>query len=182
MAKAQLRAQLISKRQLLDNMQVAQMSNSVYNSFLKLADILNFKHVLTYIPINNEVDTGLINRYFKENNSNLYLPAFFENRWSVCKWTDDELKKGPFETLQPEKKFEAHLETLDMVLVPGVAFSKSGVRLGYGKGVYDQLLKGSRAVKIGLAYDFQIFDEICKDEFDIKMDFVVTQAGFLKIT
>ena len=59
-------------------------------------------------------------------------------------------------------------------MVPGVAFDTGGNRMGRGRGFYDRLLKSTpRAVKIGVAYGFQILDEIPVEPHDVKMDIVI---------
>lgn len=69
--------------------------------------------------------------------------------------------------------------SIDLAIIPGVAFDKSGVRLGYGKGVFDKLLADSKAFKIGLAYDFQIVDKLPKEAHDLVMDMVVTEKRLI---
>ena len=64
---------------------------------------------------------------------------------------------------------------MDVSIIPGVAFDKKGVRLGYGKGVFDRLLAKSQAFKIGLAYDFQIVDELPREKHDLVMDIVESE-------
>lgn len=70
-------------------------------------------------------------------------------------------------------------ETIDWVLVPGVAFDRSGARLGYGGGYYDRLLPllPSRAARVAGAYSMQIVDAVPSAPHDIRMDTVVTESG-----
>ena len=56
----------------------------------------------------------------------------------------------------------------------------NGVRLGYGKGVFDRLLADSKALRVGLAYDFQIVDELPREKHDLVMDLVVTEKRIIK--
>ena len=64
---------------------------------------------------------------------------------------------------------------MEVAIIPGLAFGKNDTRLGYGKGVYDQLLANFKGLKIGLAYDFQIVDKLPKERHDLKMDMVLTE-------
>jgi 5-formyltetrahydrofolate cyclo-ligase len=70
--------------------------------------------------------------------------------------------------------------TPDIIVIPGLGFSKNGKRLGRGKGFYDRYLEYSSAVKIGIAFEMQISNDIPIDEYDIKMDFVVTDKDIYK--
>ena len=64
-----------------------------------------------------------------------------------------------------------------MIIVPAVAYDRQGNRIGRGKGYYDRLLRKTRAMKIGVAYDFQLFDEIEVEPHDIPVDIVITESG-----
>jgi 5-formyltetrahydrofolate cyclo-ligase len=64
---------------------------------------------------------------------------------------------------------------IDLFIVPGLAFDPHCNRIGFGKGYYDDLLAGAPdAIKIALAYDFQMVDKIQAEKHDVKMDMVVT--------
>lgn len=64
-----------------------------------------------------------------------------------------------------------------MVVVPAVAYDRSGNRVGRGKGYYDRLLGETKALKIGVAYDFQLVDEIDAEPHDVSVDIVITPSG-----
>lgn len=65
--------------------------------------------------------------------------------------------------------------TINVIVVPGVAFDRHCNRMGRGRGFYDRLLKTCDAVKIGVAFDFQLFCTIPTEPFDVKMDCVVSE-------
>ncbi len=68
------------------------------------------------------------------------------------------------------------LDTIELIIVPGVAFDPAGNRMGRGRGFYDRLLKTTpHAMKIGVAFDFQMLDSIPTEPFDVKMDHVITE-------
>ncbi|MBV8141963.1 MAG: 5-formyltetrahydrofolate cyclo-ligase [Verrucomicrobia bacterium] len=66
-------------------------------------------------------------------------------------------------------------EKLDLILVPGLAFTADGSRLGRGAGFYDKFLSGvsGSTVKIGVCFEFQCLSEIPQESHDVKMDAVV---------
>ncbi|MCH9699669.1 MAG: 5-formyltetrahydrofolate cyclo-ligase [Gammaproteobacteria bacterium] len=96
-----------------------------------------------------------------------------------------ELKPGMWDILEPPKhrwddpdrKISA--EQLDVVIVPGVAFDRSGGRLGNGKGYYDRLLGSlaSNTTTIGVAYDAQVMDSIPMGLRDRHVDMLVTESN-----
>ena len=78
---------------------------------------------------------------------------------------------------EPGKEFQA--EQLDLVIVPGVAFSRDGGRMGNGQGYYDRLLTNVRldCVLVGLCYESQLFDDLIMGPHDVFMDKVVTERA-----
>ena len=71
--------------------------------------------------------------------------------------------------------------TPEVVIVPGLAFTSKGERLGRGKGFYDRYLGKKPAIKIGIAFEMQIKKEIPIETHDELMDFVVTDHEIYKI-
>lgn len=63
-----------------------------------------------------------------------------------------------------------------MIIVPGVAFDNNNNRLGRGKAYYDKLLKESKSYKVGVCFDFQLIEEVPVDEYDIKMDLIISES------
>jgi 5-formyltetrahydrofolate cyclo-ligase len=71
------------------------------------------------------------------------------------------------------------LEKIDLILVPGLAFSRNGERMGRGGGFYDRLLANERlrAHKIGVCFDIQVFRDLPLESHDIVMDEIATESG-----
>lgn len=65
-------------------------------------------------------------------------------------------------------------KNMDLIFVPGLAFSRNGDRLGRGKGHYDRLLSSSNAMFWGVCHQIQIVDSIATEDWDLKMDKVIT--------
>ena len=82
---------------------------------------------------------------------------------------------GRFGIYEPKKSCPiVDTSTIDCILVPGVAFTKKGARLGFGAGIYDSLLNGYKGIKVGCAYSFQIVSQIPQNDQDVTMDYVMT--------
>jgi 5-formyltetrahydrofolate cyclo-ligase len=77
----------------------------------------------------------------------------------------------------PDK--EVAVEELDIVMVPGVGFSRDGARMGNGQGYYDRLLERVRpdCALVAPCYESQLFDEIIVGPHDVYMDLVVTESA-----
>jgi 5-formyltetrahydrofolate cyclo-ligase len=97
----------------------------------------------------------------------------------------DELVIGKWKILEPprhrwhEPARLVRPAELDIVIAPGVAFSRAGGRLGNGQGYYDRLLEQVRGdcPLVGLCYECQLFDDLKVDPHDIFMDKVITEAA-----
>jgi len=93
----------------------------------------------------------------------------------------EKLEKGNFGIMEPKDSCKT-ADRIDCVLIPTVGVSKLGIRIGYGKGYYDNFLSSTDAVKISLTYSKQIVKIIPSDSHDIKMNWVVTEDEYIKIS
>ena len=72
----------------------------------------------------------------------------------------------------------------DLILLPGVAFDRHGMRLGYGKGCYDRFLGAScenSPITAAFAWTFQILDCVPSDPHDQSVDWLITEEEFLPL-
>ena len=180
MNKAQLRKSFVTKRLSLDQTEILKKSQKISKLVLELPQVKNARKLAIYLPVKNEVETQRIIDELITNGNRVYLPKYFSpwKKYDFVKfsgWTN--LEKGPFGILQPKSVEVASSLQIDVAIIPGIAFDKNGVRLGYGKGVFDQLLSGLPAFKIGLAYDFQIAKKLPGEKHDLRMDIIVTEKG-----
>ena len=87
-----------------------------------------------------------------------------------------QMKAGAFGILEPDATIDPVPDSrIDLIIVPGIAFDRSFNRLGRGKGYYDRLLSTLTVPKIGICFDFQLFDSIPAEPFDKKMDMIITE-------
>lgn len=68
----------------------------------------------------------------------------------------------------------------EVILIPGLAFTISGKRLGRGKGYFDRYLSKIDGVKIGVAFECQVLKDIETDKYDIGMDYLITETNIYK--
>lgn len=87
----------------------------------------------------------------------------------------EEINQGAYGISEPQGESRIAAEEIDMIIVPGVAFTPDGRRLGRGKGFYDRYLsrKGFRAYCIGVCFRHQLLDNIPTEPHDRTMDKVV---------
>ncbi len=93
----------------------------------------------------------------------------------------NELEPGVFGILEIHHKDRVThpLNNIDLIIVPGVAFDKSGYRLGYGGGYYDSLLTIYPKPSIGLSYECQLVDEVPCDPHDQPVDKIITEQQII---
>lgn len=178
--KKNLRQKLLAKRLGLTPREVADKSIAIFKKIVESSLLAHAKKVSCYIPINNEVDTKPIINFLVEAGADIYLPKFSDGEYKLVRFASwDDLGKGPYQIPEPEDNDVINAPQIDLAFLPGVAFDKKGMRLGYGKGVFDKLFANSKAVRVGLAYEFQIADVIPKESHDLKMDFILTEERIL---
>lgn len=136
--------------------------------------------IALYHALPGEVQTaGFIEKWHAEKT--LYLPVVEGDDLRLLPYRGDEhLKAGSFGILEPtEAETSAANVTsypaLDLIIVPGIAFDRSNNRLGRGKGYYDRLLAELPIPKIGICFDFQLFDTIPAEPFDKKMNLIISE-------
>jgi len=91
---------------------------------------------------------------------------------------EDELRKGPMGILEPKEADVVLPKDVAVWLVPGLAFTRDGKRLGYGGGWYDRLMAGAGkdAMKLGIAHAFQVVEDLPSEPHDIRVDAVVSDC------
>lgn len=132
------------------------------------------RKVLLFVPTPHEPDIWPLAADGKQ----VSLPAFNEKlgRYEARQiQNEQDLLTGRFGIREPKADCPiTDLNTLDLVLAPGIAFALDGSRLGRGKGYYDRLLAAVRATKLGVCFDWQVLPTIPRDTYDVLMDHIVT--------
>lgn len=133
--------------------------------------------VLAYWSMDDEVYThDFVNKW--AGSKTLLLPCVKGDELEL-RYFDGEERLQPGEGYAiPEPVGELFTDwgKIDLILVPGVAFDKSGNRLGRGKGYYDKVLKQTGACKVGVCFDFQLVERVPVEPHDVKMDRVVASG------
>lgn len=128
--------------------------------------------ILTYHSLPDEIDTTQFLKKWCEKKI-IYLPRVKGEQLDVIKYTPTSIQPGAFNILEPTGN-SISINEIDIIIVPGIAFDRNGSRIGRGKGFYDRLLCNSNSIKIGIGYDFQLYDNIITEQHDIPMDIIIT--------
>ena len=90
-------------------------------------------------------------------------------------------RRGAFGVLEPDATCPAiPLASIDLVVVPGLGFDRTGGRLGQGGGFYDRTLALTRALRVGVAFSGQLVDHVPVGRWDLSMDLIVTETEVLR--
>jgi 5-formyltetrahydrofolate cyclo-ligase len=136
-----------------------------------------------YAALGSELDPAELARRALERGVRVAYPRARAGErvlvFAVCPAT--ALVRGPHGALEPPAGAPAlRGDALDAVIVPAVAFSEDGLRLGRGGGHYDATLAAMpRARRIGVAFDEQLVPSLPREPHDVRMDAVVTDARTL---
>jgi 5-formyltetrahydrofolate cyclo-ligase len=141
--------------------------------------------ILFFAPLPGEVDVWPLLAEALVAGKTAALPRFDSQSQSYvpCQvhQLPEEIVTGRFGIREPARVCpKIPLLTLDLILVPGVAFDLSGRRLGRGQGFYDRLLAGGRCLKCGVAFEEQIVPAIPVEPLDVRMDFILTPTRLVK--
>ena len=140
----------------------------IINNFIKN------KIVCTYIHTDSEVDITNDLIGYKQLITSYLVSSDIE----LCLYKEPFIKNA-LNILEPENPVK--IKEVDVFLVPGVAFTASGKRLGRGGGYYDKLLsKYPDTLKIGITFNERIMQDLPTESHDISMDYVFTNDKYYK--
>ncbi|MBE7016024.1 MAG: 5-formyltetrahydrofolate cyclo-ligase [Ruminococcaceae bacterium] len=177
--KDEIRKQLKEKRANMDKSTVHSLSTLAQEHFLSSELYLSSKTIMLYIPLKNETETDIILKRCLEDGKTVLLPVTDPETYRITPHvftSYDALKKGAFSVSEPSSEATLSKKDIDLVVVPGIGFSKDGERIGFGKGCYDQFLSGYEGIAVGLCYDFQVA-EFQSTPQDVPVDYIVTPSG-----
>jgi len=179
--KSQIRNKIIKSRKKKFNKDL-KIDLGKFISFLKI-DKINLKSIGGYYPSNYEIDDLDILDLLEKKKFKVSLPIIKkDNQMNFYSWSrTDPLKINKFGIPEP---VSTKVFYPDILLVPLVAYDSSLNRLGYGGGYYDRYFekieKIKKVIKIGLAFSFQKISSIPIDQYDKKLDFIVTEKEILR--
>ncbi|PSL14377.1 5-formyltetrahydrofolate cyclo-ligase [Marinobacterium halophilum] len=190
-----LRRQIRLRRRSLTARQQRHAAQSLCRNLRSHLWFRQAQHIALYLPNDGEIDTSPLIKLCRSLGKQLYLPVLHPIRhnrlWFTPYDTDTPMRRNCYRILEPvlqgQPRRPAH--ALDLVLMPLVAFSADGGRMGMGGGYYDRsfafklrakALKGPRL--IGLAHDFQRQPQLPLEPWDVPLDGVATDSRIYRIS
>lgn len=178
--KNELRQLIYNKRREVNDELKEHWDATILQKLLESEFYKNAQVIFTYVSFQGEVDTIKFIEAALSEGKTICIPKVISKKEGMeahIITSLAELEKSSYGILEPQSDSPLiNPLDIDLLIMPGVAFDKTNGRIGYGGGFYDRYLKkiNPKAHKIALAYNFQIFDHIPMDEFDERVDFIIT--------
>ncbi len=183
--KERLRSLLLETRREMTFEDVWKRSAIIQRRLIETKAFRSARHIALYSSCQNEVITDDLFHKAREKGKKVFYPRVFRGA-EVMVFLPvrslDELNPGAFDIREPANRADRAVDpkTLDLVVLPGVAFDRRGARLGFGKGFYDRALAGTKKTLVALAYDFQVVERVPTEPHDVMMDAVITESQYLE--
>lgn len=175
MEKKQLRREIKSAIMALSDEQKSEQSAHIVQALMAIVRERQPRVVALFSPLPDEVD---IRALFDMLRCRVVLPRIMAEDRAEMEFFDyapDTLSSGAYGILEPQGESACRAGEIDMMVVPGVAFTPEGARMGRGRGYYDRYLsrEGFRAYCVGVCYDCQLHDAIPTEPHDRYMDEII---------
>ncbi|MCU9613879.1 5-formyltetrahydrofolate cyclo-ligase [Caldibacillus lycopersici] len=177
-----LRQTLIHKLKQLDRAEYEMKSDDIAKNLFQSQIWSNAAMIGITISIFPEVDTyNIIQQAWKEKKLVTAAKCIPKTReLNFYQITDfQQLAKGYFGLYEPitEQTKLVQAESIDTLIIPGVAFTPTGFRLGFGGGYYDRYIPTFKGIKLALAFQEQLLADLPVEEHDQKVDMIITEKG-----
>lgn len=191
--KDSLRQDILQKRLKLSFEEIFELSAAIQKKFLGIGELKKARQLALYASFKNEVLTETILEHAVAHRKEVFFPRIVREKRGLMflkVYGKEDLASGSYDIKEPVHGHRgihqpkiAVPSSLDIMVVPGIAFDTNGNRLGYGKGYYDKALGSikERCLIVALAFDFQILNTIPADAHDIKMDKIITESRVINI-
>ncbi len=187
--KQKIRNQLLQKRKLQNKNLQKQRSETIARHLLESEHFKSANNIGLYLAVNSEADPASLRA---SSHKQFYLPVLANDEKQGLLFApsqeNSEYKSNKFSIPEPVCPTQEQLkgEQLDLVVVPLVGFDRHGNRLGMGGGFYDRCFSfknkqqsSSPPVLVGFAYALQETKDIKPEDWDVKLDLIVTENGII---
>lgn len=183
--KQQLRKTLRKQRREQDKEVAMVASKSICGKIVELDRFKNSNTILAYMCSKGEVDVGELIHHARICGKRIAFPLCIDDGGLrlLIPNTPASFKVGAYGISEPDESdsIEIDASQIDMIIVPAVAFTRNGRRLGQGGGYYDRLLQKSNAYTVGVGFDFQLLESLPLEEHDRSLDCIVTPSELFVI-
>lgn len=174
MNKQDIRKENLKKRRLLQNRE--EKDKAILERFLSLTQYKTAKTVMTYLSYKSEPDTLALAEKMIQDGKTVCAPVCGEHgQMDSFAFSDlSLLHRSSMGIWEPPEDRLIPPEDIDLIIVPGCAFTKNGYRLGYGGGYYDRYLPKTHAFTCGFFYE-ALKREFPSEETDVPLHAAITE-------
>ena len=178
--KSELRKQVLQEMKSIPQKQKMAMDQALTERFLNHPFYQEAKVIATYLSFPHEFQTqGLIDQALKDGKKVLIPKTYLKGRMEFVVYDPQQLKKTSFGLLEPQGDLEVvDTSRIDLIHVPGLAFTTEGYRIGYGGGYYDRYLENFAGQTMSTIYPCQI-QNFNSEDHDIPVQEVLIYEGNL---
>ncbi|MCL2226656.1 MAG: 5-formyltetrahydrofolate cyclo-ligase [Oscillospiraceae bacterium] len=176
--KTELRVRVREEIDSLPNEYVRQSNKGIFLQVTSLKAFSDARNIMLYYSVEREPDTVEIAKHALANGKTVAFPYCFRGGIMQAREVKDLNILVPAILGIPAPPDEAPLvepEKLDLIIVPALAFDKSGYRLGYGGGYYDRYLSDISAYTVGITRHRLLRDEVPREKHDVAVNCLVTE-------
>ena len=184
-AKRDVRRSVLAARDALGEAERVARSTAIRRRFLALHEVEDVGVVMGFWSFGSEVSTPPLLEALHARRVRVCLPrvASGGDLEAVAYEPGDPMTETSFGAREPADGTILAPEVLDLVVTPGIAFDRSGHRIGYGGGFYDRFLRRTRrgVPRIAIAFDLQVLShELPVGSFDLGIDVIVTETETIR--
>lgn len=178
--KEELRKTIKSRLAELSSDERVKYSNIIVDKLLALDEYKSSQNIFVYNSFGSEVITDKLIGTIINNGKTVSLPRIKDTDMDaviINEKTDYSVNELGIS--EPLGKMIMPKNKIELSIIPLLGFDRKGNRLGRGKGFYDKFLQGLICKKIALAYSVQEEKNIIVDDFDIKIDKIITEKEII---
>ena len=189
--KKALRQQLLVERRGMSDSEYVQASRTICNRLLTLPEVQQARCVHVFWPIlkNKELDTRELVNTLVQQGKQCVLPRIIT--YTNSKEGTHRMEHSPYEgetnlranrwdVYEPVSTETVPIASFDIVIVPALAVDLLGIRLGYGKGYYDELLAEVACPTICPVFNSFLKDKLPSESHDVPVDIMVTEQTVIR--
>lgn len=175
MLKSDLRIKHLNIRKNMSVEERYRFSALIFNRLIQFAKY--HEHIGVYISMDHEVDTRQFIAWCFSLNKKVYVPKIVNKQMIFIEIHSlDECVINKMGILEPMAN-QSTEDTIDLMIVPMLAYNERCYRLGYGKGYYDQYLRQSNCYPLGICFSINFEPELFEQEHDVKLAQIFTELN-----
>jgi len=180
--KQELRERMREVRRSIPALDRRRLENEAASRLISLPEVGSARTVMVFDSFGSEISTGPAIHLLRTGGHEVLMPYLREGRMEAAGLGgDDDLVATALGPREPPHPAAVDPASIDVVVVPGLAFDQEGYRVGYGGGHYDRYLPrlGPGTLRVGLCFHQQVVERVPRGPGDERVHVVVTDRETL---